>query len=701
MASRPLRADEGRHPWLTEFKRSPKAAFGDLLAGFARIHPYERADASDAVRMLFGPLPADDPARQELGPAILEWLKERRREPLPADPHRLQRFVREVCEAFEIVSLLPVPHAAVELRRGFVIWNEWVARLVLSPSRDARAEYWRMLALTQPLVAENSSIEPHGLTPFWLQVCTQSGGRLEFRYLTIGLLGLRRLPGAPLDGTEAPWLAGLAQWALARKPSNDAFLAEWRPLKGLYPATPALWRERVATVLGAKPFKDAGIKAPEWWTADPDFQARLLTGHVVRRTRGEASLSPVPRKDWKLVVEAIERGEPLPKLRPRVDQIAHRQRQYAEGTGDPYFLVRMFTNFGMKLIEHGTDARAERAQIAQALAQEALQWEPHNVFAWSLWRDALVEQGAFEAAELVGWEFIRRIPHDPQPRNQLAELLIATDRVPEAEAVLDEAFATETFDVVTYVIKARLLSHAGDIEAAQRAVAEGLKIDDRNAVLRDFRSRLKAGKELRLVSAPFRETQERSPGAASMLEPSADPSLAWALARGRARRLRSQLDSANEELRAKARTEVQRWLQEDPTFAYAELLAARERMWRANTSTLSPIAVAFEEALSSEDRDRLESLAERMPRLAALILVARAVLGDAEAAGEVERWLRAGPDRDEEPAVAALRELMRPVLRVIEGGKSAAQAIAENRAAVLHALRDANEATLGDALLVA
>lgn len=44
---------------------------------------------------------------------------------------------------------------------------------------------------------------------------------------------------------------------------------------------------------------------------------------------------------------------------------------------------------------------------------------------------------------------------------------------------------------------------------------------------------------------------------------------------------------------------------------------------------------------------------------------------------------------------------MRPILRVIEGGKPAAQAIAENRTSVTHALHDANEAILGDPFLAA
>jgi hypothetical protein len=67
MPSAALRAEVTRHPWLDEFERAPAAAPGDLLAGYARVHPYERAAAPDAARMLFGPLPPDDPARQALG----------------------------------------------------------------------------------------------------------------------------------------------------------------------------------------------------------------------------------------------------------------------------------------------------------------------------------------------------------------------------------------------------------------------------------------------------------------------------------------------------------------------------------------------------------------------------------------------------------------------------------------------------------
>lgn len=175
---------------------------------------------------------------------------------------------------------------------------------------------------------------------------------------------------------------------------------------------------------------------------------------------------------------------------------------------------------------------------------------------------------------------------------------------------------------------------------ARSAVAEGLKIDNEDVVLQGFQSLLNRGQGLQLVSRAFTE-QERAAGVAWKIDPSADPFLASAVAQGRARRLRFRLESADNEQRAKARAEVERWLEEDPAFAYAELLATRQRIWSTESAALPPVAVAFEDALAAEDREQLEALAKRVPRLEALILVARAILGDAEAAEQVERWLRA------------------------------------------------------------
>ena len=75
---------------------------------------------------------------------------------------------------------------------------------------------------------------------------------------------------------------------------------------------------------------------------------------------------------------------------------------------------------------------------------------------------------------------------------------------------------------------------------------------------------------------------------------------------------------------------------------------------------LPPFAAAFEDALVTEDREKLEKLASRQPRLEALILVAQALLGDSKAQQKVELWLREIQPVDQELAISGLHSALRP-----------------------------------------
>lgn len=131
-------ADQPKHPWLAVLEASPQQAVADLMAGYAAVFPYTRADAPDVARMLVGHLPDDDPARKAMATGLFTWLEEKRVEPLPADPARRQDFVRQVSEAFEIISLVGLVEPALKLRDHYVLWFAWANRLELAPSRDAR-----------------------------------------------------------------------------------------------------------------------------------------------------------------------------------------------------------------------------------------------------------------------------------------------------------------------------------------------------------------------------------------------------------------------------------------------------------------------------------------------------------------------------------------------------------------------------------
>lgn len=715
-----------RHPWLTRFENAPEEAFGDLLSGYADIHPYERADAPDAARMLFGPLGPEDNARKVLGPAILAWLEKRRKEPLPVARPKLQRRVREICEAFEITALLNVTDAAVELRRHRLIWNDWVARLILSPARDARAEYWRMLALTQGIVADTTKdIDANGLAPMWQDICREAGGRLPQHYLSIGLLGLRRLPKVD----EPVWVSGLAQWAMAQHPSDNEFKAEWLALKPLYPRAPQSWRRLVAKLLSAPTFEEEDTEPPAWWHVDPDF-APMVRG--IYRSSDAPLRSPLPR-DCDRVIEKLDQR--FDDVEPLIDELFLSHQRYLFATGDAQYFVRAIHALGRALIERAGDKPRVRAQKAQALVREGLRWEPYDRYLWTLWQDALVADGAIEAAELIGWEAIRRdpahvnartqlatllvnslgkldeaetllretiekFPDNAVARGELAELLIFQDRTSEAASVLDVALESGIHDRPIYGARARIYSHEERLEDALHTVEQGLDLDPSESVLKQYKERLRRGEKLSLKSQAFQAVRKRVERQIDVAAGS-DSELADVMHLGTMRRLRFQLEFAPDDEQEKALEELKQILREDPTFAYAELLAARHHIWEGKADALPSFAAAFEDALITEDRDKLEQLAVRQPRLEALILVAQGLLGDAEAQRKVALWLRDPTIAEKEPAITGLHSALRPVLRVIEGGRSLKEAFVDARETIVSALHDANEAALGEILLAA
>jgi hypothetical protein len=746
-----------RHPWLATFERAPVQAFGDLLAGHARIPPYERADAPDAARMVFGPLPPDDPARVALGPAILGWLRQRRREPPPAAAPRRQRWVREICEAFEIVSLLDVADAAAELRRHYIAWNEWAARFVLSPARDAHAEYWRMLALTQPLLTRLGAVnQADALAALWAEISRLAGDPLPRHYLEIGLLGLRRLPQSPA-GSEAPWVAGLAHWALAQKPTRAEFQAEWLALKPLYPRTAERWRELVARLLATSQFRDMRSELQDLWLGDPDFRPLTRSNY---HPAGAPLRSPSP-EDCNAEIERFD--QPWARVEPRLDVLLQRHRLFLSATGDPQYFVRAAHAVGAALIRPGADQPGARARKAQTLAREGLEWQPYNRYLWALWRDALAADGTLEAAELVGWEAIRRdpdhvdarnqlatllaetlhrpddaeallrdtiaafpdnavartqlatllgealhrpaeaeallrdtiaaFPHGAFPRTQLAELLIAADRLADAETVVDAAFAARAADAATYALRARLQSHRGLAQDAAATLRDGLVRLPSSRVLQDYQRTLASGQPLRLLRAALRRPAAQSAlpaQTATLLDPALDDTFRY----GRLRRLRARAETSDPAARQAALDEVRAILRDDPAFAYAGVLAARFGAADA-ADALPGFAVAFEQALAQGDRARLEALAKQQPRLQALTLVARAVLGDESAAWLVEALLKAPPARHEARPVTILRAGLLPILAAAND-LPVPQAILRHRDAVLRRLYDANEAALGD-----
>lgn len=716
------------HPWLEKFAEAPEVEFGELLAGHAEIFPYDRADAPDAVKMLFGSFHAEHPMREALDRAALAWLDQQHRSRLPETRPRLQRFIREVCEALEIVALMRLPGAATDLRRKYPRWHGWTSRLVLSSSRDARAEYLRTLALTQSLVsatAEDGAIG--GLEPLWLNITRDSGGRLPDRYLDIGLLGLRRLPKNEA-GSDVPWLAGIGQWALAQDPPSDRFKSVWFGLKALYPRAPRRWRDLVGGLLSSDAFRGRDIQPPAWWGVDPDL-ARMQGG----RSRSDADPTYSPsREEARYIISQF--GRPFHEIEPQIDTLMHKHHVAATATGDPAYFVRAAHFLGDELLKPRGNDHHPRSAKAQKLAQLGLAWRPFDSHLWALWRDALDHNGDLEAAELIGWETVRRAPHEPThylklaniiardrerrgeaerllrqicvdfPRNlhartQLAEFLITEDRFADAVDVVDQSINAGVLDEVTFVLQARLRFHAGDPAGAKTSLEESLRLNSTNETTLNYLDRLDRGEPLPVKSSLFARSNRTEQSSAAAIESGV---LEEAKQNGVLRRLRFRLESDDaENIDNGALAELRRVFDEGPTFAYAELLAVRHGIWNVENQFLPTFAAAFEQALREEDQVKLEELAVIQPRLMALIQVAQALLGDEAAARRVESWLADKPAAEEEAAVNVLRAKL-TTLRVVGNHEILiSDVVRDSWLGVKSALHDAIEICAADMALAA
>lgn len=673
-------AGGARHPWIGVFEADPSMAYDRFIRGYADTAPYERAEAPDAARMLFGPLTADDPARTMLGAAIIGWLDARRREPIPADRRQRGRLIREVSESFEIIRTLEPGGAAQWLHDNRIRLLDWTSRLVQSQTRDARAAFLLTLAVTQPVV------DAEDLTRLWMDICREAGGALPGEYLEVGLMGLRRLPKMTHQTSEAPWLAGLAQWAMAREPSEQEFAAEWLALKRVYPRQPGQWRNEIAALLRTKKYRDAEIEPPAWWACDPQM---AVMGNPNSRLAN--ALSAPHRDDCRTLMERL-RASSYDEVAPAIETFVQAHSRFARATGISQHLVAAMHQLGMALLATREEAACVRAE---RLAHLALHWQPFNAHAWALWADALEARDAVAASEIVRREHIRRLPFNVDARTQLAEMLIALDRCAEAVTVVDQCFAEGLVNEFVHVLRIRLAAHLDGIEAARDAAAEAIAEFPDAPGVADYATRL-ARQELPWLLAIRYLNHPIAPAADAALEIREGAVARLAdldFARALGDRLMSGPDGAAVE-------EVRRLLAEEPDFAYAQLLAVRAGIWAGEEAELASVPAAFERALGDEDAQTLASLAKRAPKLEALTLVARALFGDFDAQDRIADWL-AETVRDEPGPVAE----MRPRLRVILGGATSADDVAAGLSAqrerVLTVLRRVNEALIDSDLIAA
>jgi tetratricopeptide (TPR) repeat protein len=684
-----------RHPWLDRLIAAPAAEVRALVEGTASIYPFGRAEPTDAAATVLFGLAPDDPAVQALDQGALETLMQYRGATVRAEATPGDRIALAALDLMKLVQRLAPRNTVMDLHHRFTYWNARAETLVVDRGLDLRREYFRVLSLTQDIAAE-ASLAPRRLLPFWLEICSEAGsrGRYDESYLAVGLVGLRSLPLGEEGANEEAALFGLARWADAQRPTKVRFLREWHVLEGAFPRDPTFWTDLVVRVLSSVEEeiarqtnnKRGTFPAAAWWREDVDA---IRGAHVEPRA---AEWAPPQRELREVLLSDIDSGKAYTgAFHSRLETLMERHERYATCTGDTFYLVRTACNIGMHLLR-GSDMPKRRAAKARELARLALRFEPANVFAWALWRDALAAEGHLEAAELLGWETFRRFPENPQWRNQLALLLSdRLERPHEAESLLRETMRLFPDEVVSRNQLAMLLSgrlgqphkaesllretirlfpddrkqmvvartqlaniigrEAARLSEAIAILTEALSIEPTNEIAQAMKQRLEQG---RTTQPPKPAT---SPLATSISVVAGLSDLPTDLvAAARLRRALFRVHATDPQGREIAKLEVEKLLSEDENLAYARYVAAAAGV-REPAADDTVLATAFLAA------NRQDATAVPRPFIthahgidSVIIVMAGASRGDAEAAQQLKAGL-AEPANDLSPRDRGLREI--------------------------------------------
>lgn len=580
--------------WKAQLRDDGKAALRALLNGTASLARLSAAEPEDAVDTILASEPRDSDVVRDFDRGCAELLEEFRSTLLQQEGRSFRIELAKLVTLVTIIRRLLPEQTVADLHRRYVLWSGFFENFVVDRGLDLRREYFRILALSQDVAADHG-LEPRRLMPLWLSVCAESGdaGRYDASYLRVALLGLRRLPlGDDFDANEDFALQGLARWAVTQRPSTAAFEREWRILEGDFPRDAGFWTDRVqAAITAAERELSERTKGAEttfpiaaWWREDVDIHPG---DHSLR---GAGANEPPAREAREAILRDI--GGALTNVAPRIDTLMKGHRRYADTTGDVFYLVRTACNIGMRLLENGPQVeKAERGALAASLANLAFDYDPVNVFAWSLMRDALAAAGRIADAELVGWEAIRRFPENHQWRTQLATVLtVYSGKAEEAAALLRETIAL--FPEEPYARNQLATVLADDMRRTDEArhvldgaIAEGVADDATRSLLQ----KLDQGRALRRVRPQ-----------AVAVEDASTLTLPTAMARRQLFLFESGL-SSEDGLRV--------FLADTPQDSYATYVS--ERAGLSDIPFKTTFAIAFEDALEKAEPSALRALVAR------------------------------------------------------------------------------------------
>ena len=466
-----MNADNPFVVWGTALLEEPDAALDCILSGTGGRDTQQRAEPDDFLAdLLANPAHRETRAklRERLDVAVLKWIETRS----GWSPRRIAEFgprayAAQMADALAVVARLSLTATPRELMGNHVTWDDRFRALRRPGDIDLLREFDVVLAQHQTDVR---------FSPRWFAACDEAawGSPYWQTRLSIGLLGLRKLPTPAGPAPEQMVATGLARFAaLGLSRGMNSYLVESTfrhraaAMTVLYPRHIVYWSELWDAVIdGLRRRHDENAVLLKGWLAPTGERAN---DSIPQRRRTDVKLPERRRLEW-LEQDIDETTDLYPDLWDKVQSLVRDHWRYAFASGESYYAVRTTTNICNRLLRIGPDELA--AAEIHRWARQTVEAEPENSYTWDLWAKALSTQGHRDAALSVRWESIRRFPENSVLRNSLAYLLAEHDRPVLAEHLLRETMLDFHDDPFCRSILANLLIKTERDEEAEYLLRE-------------------------------------------------------------------------------------------------------------------------------------------------------------------------------------------------------------------------------------
>jgi tetratricopeptide (TPR) repeat protein len=450
--------------WHQAFLKRPATELDRLVRGLVPLGATSQLSLGELLDLVF------EPGDNNLDEAVTQWLESHILQPLP-DQTAPERWSAILNELFRGIATLGLGQTALLLHTKYTLIRIWLSGLYQGPGRDPEGSYLVALAWNQT---------DQRFSSLWRRLVL--GEDMPGRsYRDIGLLGFRKMPdleGRPASDVPEGLLRAIVDLADQRTITEDEWSGTVQAIFAIYRSSEGYWISQ---------FKDSlrpsttPRRANEWLShLLPHWEQPSVpsAGNGSQRT-------PVPSLTQSTHWAGRLRYDPSLCDSPELKHFLDRHRTYTQATGDSTFLVKTIDNMANKVA-------AAIPLWAVALAKEALDWEPYNGRCWTTYARALWEAHKYDEALDTLWQARQRFVWDTHIRSRLGKFLGEKGDLDGSKAVYREASLHFPGYVYFRIALANLLIRTNELDEAERVLTEALGIEGIGSQSRDYGSKLLA-----------------------------------------------------------------------------------------------------------------------------------------------------------------------------------------------------------------